>query len=163
MGKILKTGFDFMARVNGCLIRKIDDIPKLKEALITLGEEKTHLQMSHYALLLAAHLLEFSGIERSPEIDAAFTVNERWQKREAKFQEGRDAAGVLHDLARAEKDPVKVKVLRAMGQVAATPHVRWHALAASEYAVVVVNLLHPGDMEKVRQEREVQIALMKSL
>jgi hypothetical protein len=48
-----------------------------------------------------------------------------------------------------------------MGQVAATPHVRWHALVASEYAIVITNLMYPKDFDKVREERELQIKLMK--
>lgn len=70
---------------------------------------------------------------------------------------------MVNGLARGEKDPVKAKVLRAMGQVAATPHVRWHALAASEYAIVIINLMYPDDLDKVKEERGLQIELMRSV
>ncbi len=162
MGKVIKDGFHFMEYVNSHLIRKIDDIPKLKNELITLGETKSHTELSRYALLLAEHILEVSGLERTADIEECLAVNRRWQNKEARFQEGRDAAGVVNGLARTEKDPVKAKTLRALGQVAAVPHVRWHSLAASEYAVVVINLLFPKDLDKVREERETQIRMMKS-
>ncbi len=141
----------------------IDDIPELKRELITLSESKTHTAMSRYALLLAERILEISGMERSDAIEECLTVNIRWQNKEAHFQEGRDAAGIVNALARDEKDPVKAKVLRALGQVAATPHVRWHSLAASEYAIVVINLMFPHDFEKVMEERKIQIKMMKSV
>jgi hypothetical protein len=161
MGKVIKDGFHFMEYVNSHLIRKIDDIPELKSELITLSETLSHFELSEYALLLGAHLLEVSGVERTAEIEECFAANIRWQNKEAHFQEGRNAAGVLNALARDEKDPVKIKVLRVMGQVAATPHVRWHSLDASEYVVVVINLMFPKDLDKVREERETQIRLMR--
>ena len=68
----------------------------------------------------------------------------------------------MHRLARMEKDPVKTKVLRVMGQVAATPHVKRHALIASDYAITLVNLLYPHNMDEVKKERFAQIEWMKN-
>ncbi len=163
MGKIVKDGFAFMEYVNSGLIRKIDDIPELKNRLITLSETKTHIEMSKYALLLAEHILNVSGMERFTEIDECFIILTKWQVKKAKFQEALEVAGKLNSLAREEKNQVKVKVLRAMGQIAATPHVRWHPLVASEYAVVMINLMYPNNQDKVKEERELQIELMKSV
>lgn len=72
-------------------------------------------------------------------------------------------AFLIHELAREEKDPIKEKALRVMGQVAATPHVKRHALIASDYAVKVINLLYPGNLDEVKKERELQIKLMESV
>lgn len=163
MGEIIKNGFDFMERANAHLIRKIDDIPELKNKLITLSEAKTHIEMSEYALLLIDHILDVSGIEHSNEIEECITVIKRWQRKEATFQEARDVAGALNGLARDENDPVKIKAYRALGQAAVTPHVKWHALVASEYSVVVINLLYPGNLDRVKEEREFQIKLMQSV
>ncbi len=163
MGKIIKDGFAFMRYANSGLIRKVDDILELKNELITLSELKTHVEMSKYAILLAEHILNFSKIERSLEIEKCFTVNKKWQDREIKFQDALEVAGMINSLAREEKNLIKAKVLRAMGQVAATPHVRWHPLVASEYAIVVVNLMYPGNFDKVKEERKIQIELMKSM
>lgn len=163
MGRVIKDGFHFMEYAGAHLIRKVDDIPALKHTLIALSETKTHLAISEYALLLGEHIVDFSGLARSAAVEECFAAIRRWQKKEAAFQPAREAAGVLNTLAREEKDPVKAKALRAMGQVAATPHVRWHALSASEYAVVVTNLICPGDMESVRREREMQISWMQSV
>ena len=141
MGKIIKDGFEFMSYVNSGLIRKIDDLPELKNQLIMRSESKSPVEMSKYAVLLGEHLLKVSGIERSEAIEECFAVNVKWQNKEVRFQEALKVAGKMNDLARKETNPVKAKVYRAMGQVAATPHVRWHALVASEYAIVIINLL----------------------
>ena len=147
------------------IIKKLDDIPALKEQLIEAFDRKSHdhKAISRYSLLLAAHVLELTGVRRDDAIDACFTINEKWQAGKAKFQDARDVADVVLRLARDEKDPVRVKVLRVMAQVANTPHVKRHALIASDYAVKLVNVMHPGDFGAVRAERETQIALMESV
>jgi hypothetical protein len=66
-------------------------------------------------------------------------------------------------MAREENDPVKVKVLRIMAQVANTPHVHRHALIASDYAVSLINLMYQKNLEEVKKERIIQIELMKSV
>ncbi len=162
MGKIIKDGYTFVAYANARLIRNIQDIPELKNDLIALSEGLTHAHMAQYARLLARHVLEIGNMERTEAVDAALDVNTRWLRGEMSVKAALEIAGALNDLARAEKDQVTVKALRALGQIAATPHVRWHPLVASEYAVVVVNLTHPNDLDKVREERETQIALMES-
>jgi len=160
MGKI-KDGHEYMKIVK--VIRTIQDIPELKETLIDISESKTHKDMSKYSLLLAEHILEISGVERSDEISECFEINQKWQEGKAKFQEARNVAFKINALAREEKDPIKVKVLRAMGQVAATPHVRWHALIASDYAITLINIMYPKNLEEVKKEREFQIKLMKNI
>ncbi len=160
MGKH-KNGHSYMSCVG--LIRKIDDIPELKVRLIDNSESKTHKQMSVYALLLAEHILVISKVEKNVDIEECFEINRLWQAGKVKFQDARNVAFKINTLAREEKDPVKVKVLRAMGQVAATPHVKWHALIASDYAVTLINLIYPNNFDEVKKEREFQIELMKSV
>lgn len=160
MGKH-KDGHSYMNSVG--IIRKIDDIPELKERLIDISESKSHKQMSKYSLLLAEHILEISKTENNSDIAECFEINLKWQDGKVKFQDARNVAFKINRLAREEKDPVRVKVLRAMGQVAATPHVKWHALIASDYVITLINLMYPNDLEEVRKEREIQIELMKSV
>ena len=145
------------------IIKKLDDVPALKEALISVYETKSHKDVSRYSLLLAEHVLAMTGMPRNETIDACFTVSEAWQNGLAKFQEARQVAFALHRLAREETDPVRVKVYRTLGQVAATPHVKRHALVASDYAIKVINLLYPKDFDEVRKEREAQILMMESV
>ncbi|WP_425320166.1 putative immunity protein [Paenibacillus algorifonticola] len=58
---------------------------------------------------------------------------------------------------------MKVKVLRVMGQVAATPHVRRHALIASDYAITLINVMYPKNLEEVRKERNLHIDFLRSV
>ncbi len=160
MGSIIKNGFDFVARANGHLLRGLTDDPALKHQLISLSETKSHRDLSVYALTLAAHLIELGELERADAIEQCFAAVTQWQQQGGSFRPALDIAGELNDLARAEKDPIKAKALRGLGQVAATPHVRWHPLVASEYAIAVVNLRHPHDLEQAAQERRFQIDRM---
>jgi hypothetical protein len=160
MGKH-KDGHSYMSCVG--IIRKIDDIPELKERLIDISESKSHKQMSMYSLLLAEHILKISNIEYNSDIAECFEINLKWQEGKVKFQDARNVAFKINRLAREEKNPVRVKVLRTMGQVAATPHVKWHALIASDYAITFINLMYPNDLDEVKKEREIQIELMKSV
>lgn len=145
------------------IIKKLDDIPELKEKLIEAfdAKAKDHKAISRYSLLLAGHILDLTGTQRNEAIEECFTVNVKWQEGKAKFQDARDVADMMLRLAREEKDPVRVKVLRVMAQVAATPHVKRHALIASDYAIKLINVMHPKNFDEVRKEREIQIALME--
>ena len=147
------------------IIRKIDDIPTLKEKLIEAFDAKchSHINISRYGLLLASHILELTNTPMDDSIAEVFAINQKWQAGEVRFQAARDVAGMILDLAREEKDPVKGKVYRVLGQVAAIPHVKRHALIASDYAVTLINVMYPKDMEEVKKEREIQIALMQSV
>lgn len=147
------------------IIRKIEDIPELKDELIAAFDSKSHSHkaISCYSLLLAQHILDLTDIKPCDAINECFDINRKWQEGKAKFQEARDVAFKMHELAREEKDPIRVKVLRVMGQVAATPHVKRHALIASDYAITLINLMYPKDLEEVRKERKIQIELMKSV
>jgi hypothetical protein len=142
---------------------KIDDIPELKEELVTLFLTKSHKAISRYSLLLAEHILKTVNRQPTEVMRAAFEINLQWQEGNAKFQEARNAADKLLKTARAEKDPVTVKLLRFMAQVANTPHVPRHALIASDYAIALINVMRPHDLEAVRKERVIQIELMKEV
>lgn len=147
------------------IIKRLDDIPELKQQLIEAFDEKSHDHklISRYSQLLGRHVLELTGIEMEPAIEMSFTINDQWQRGEVRFQAARDAADVLLRLAKDEKDQVRNKTLRVLAQVAATPHVKRHALIASDYAVKLINVMYPGNFDEVRKEREAQIAMMKSV
>ena len=145
------------------IIKKLDDVPTLKEKLISVYETKTHQDVSRYSLLLAEHVLALSGMPANETVESCFSVCRAWQEGDAKFQEARQVAFALHRLAREETDPVYVLVYRTLGQIAATPHVKRHALVASDYAVKLVNRMFPGNLEKVREMRETQIFLLEQV
>jgi hypothetical protein len=142
------------------IIKKIDDVPELKGELIAAFDKKSHKEAARYSLLLAEHILSMTNTPCNGAIEECFAISRKWQEGKAEFQEARQAAFKLHRLAREEKDPIKVKVLRVLGQVAATPHVKRHALIASDYAITLINLLYPKNIEEVKKERKIQIELM---
>lgn len=145
------------------IIKKIDDIPELKEELIAVFESKSKNDISRYGLLLVEHVLILANVEPCDAINECIEIIRRWQKGNATYQETRQASARIPDLARTEQDPVKAKVLRIVGQVSLIPHVKRHALIASDYAITLINLLYPKDLEEVRKERIFQIELMKSV
>ncbi len=147
------------------IIKKLDDIPELKEKLIEEFDKKCydHKLISKYSLLLGQHILNLSNVERIKEIDDCFSINILWQEGKVRFQAARDVADIVLKLAKDEKDQIKNKVFRVMAQVANTPHVKRHALIASDYAIKLVNIMYPGNFEEVRKERQIQIELMKSV
>jgi hypothetical protein len=144
------------------IIKKIDDIPRLKEDLIDVFLTKNHKDISRYSLLLAKHILQLANMQPTDAINEVFEINIKWQEGKAKFQEARNVAGKLLAMAREEKDPITIKVLRIMAQAANTPHVARHALIASDYAITLVNLMHPQNLKEVENERRLQIELMKT-
>jgi hypothetical protein len=150
------------------IFRKIDDIPDLRIELENIFNSKTHKEMVKYSLLLGQHILKITNIDPCSEIIECFEINKKWLNGEtgkgfAKFQIARNVAGKLLDLARGEKDPIKEKVYRIMAQIANTPHVKNHALWASDYAIKLINKLYPNDFDEIKNERKIQIELMKGI
>ena len=117
------------------IIKKLDDVPALKEKLISVYETKSHKDVSRYSLLLAEHVLALSGMPANETVESCFSVCRAWQEGDAKFQEARQVAFALHR----------------------------HALVASDYAVKLVNRMFPGNLEKVREMRETQIFLLEQV
>jgi hypothetical protein len=145
------------------IIKKIDDIPELKDELIAVFESKSKNDVSRYGMLLVQHVLNLANVQPCDVINECIDVSRKWQEGKATYQETRQAAAMIPDLARTEKDPVKAKILRVMGQVTLIPHVKRHALIASDYAITLINLMYPKNLEEVRKERKIQIELMKSV
>jgi hypothetical protein len=150
------------------IFKKIDDIPELRIELEEIFNNKSHKEMVKYSLLLGQHILKITNMEPCGEIMECFEINKRWLNGEtgkgfAKFQIARNAAGKLLDLARDEKDPIKENIYRIMAQIANTPHVKNHALWASDYVVKLINKLYPNNFDEVKKERKIQIELMSSV
>ena len=62
-------------------------------------------------------------------------------------------------LSQQARSSVSKYAARIFAQAVATAHMRGHAVVSADYAVKVVNLLSPDDIEAVRKEREKQIEL----
>lgn len=145
------------------IIQGIKDDTELREELQKIYESKSHKEMVKYSLLLGRHIMEITNTQPCEEIKQAHEISQKWLEGKAKFQEARAAAIKIHRLAHNEEDPIMEKVFRIMVQVAAAPHVKNHALIASDYAIKLINAMYPDNDEEVSRERQMQIKLMKSV
>lgn len=100
---------------------------------------------------------------KNPIIKAGYDVNESWQKGNARIHDVRQAGFKIHQLAKSSQDIVVQTALRVVGQAVVTGHMREHAMVSSDYAVKVINLLFPNDLNAVRQERFWQIEHFKNI
>ncbi|MBQ3273407.1 MAG: hypothetical protein IJH44_09260 [Solobacterium sp.] len=101
-------------------------------------------------------MIQYSGWDVDI-IREGFPINEQRQNDNARMHDVRQASFEIHRLAKASEDIVVSSALRAAG------HMRQHAMVASDYAVKVINLLYPDNMDAVRQERLWQINKLKEI
>lgn len=139
----------------------VDNI-ELRTQLVIEFERKTHAQAAQFSVKLAYHALELTGMVINKTIQESLDINILWQEGKAKVQEARSLAFALHRLARESQDKLQTVTLRALGQIAATPHVKEHALVATDYLIKIINLLHGNDMSEATRERLYQIELLKT-
>lgn len=144
---------------------KIMDDALLREALDSEYEKSSQIKLCKYALSLAKHILtliDYKDMEH-PVIQAGYAVNERWQRGDARMHDVRQAGFQIHQLAKSSPDMVTQTALRVAGQAVATGHMREHAMVSSDYAIKVINLRFPNDMNAVRQERLWQIEHLRGI
>jgi len=144
-------------------VGKIDDIPELKSEFIVIYDTKSHTEMVQFCLALGQHILDVTGFQPSDEITASFEGMQKWMDRKVSYHEARNLSFEIGRLATIEKDKIKARFFRTMAQVAASPHVKYHALWATDLAVTLINRMYPGNREEVRKEREKQIELLKAV
>ena len=142
---------------------KIIDNVDLRRKLDQIYEERSQIELAKWALQLSKYI--FSLIEYDYEneliIVEGFTINEKWQIGEARMHDVRQAGFKVHKLARESKDTVLQAAFRVAGQAIGTGHMSEHAMVASDYAIKVINLKYPKDMEAVKALREWQIRKME--
>lgn len=73
----------------------------------------------------------------------------------------RKAGFLAQKLSQQAKSPVSKYAARVFAQAVATAHMRGHAIVSADYAVKVLNLQSPDDMQAVVRERKQQIELAK--
>lgn len=144
---------------------KIADDAVLRNVLDAEYEVSSQIKLCKYALLLATHILTMVGY---PDIDnevinEGYLTNQKWQEGNARMYDVRQAGFKIHEMAKACENIVMQTALRVAGQAVATGHMREHAMVASDYAIKVVNLLSPNDMDAVKRERKWQIEHLKGI
>ena len=143
---------------------KIFDDTELRAALDAQYSLASQIVLCKYVLQLAGHILEIANYpyQDNGAIQDGFRINGLWQDGNARMHDVRQAALRIHQLAKECDNEITGTALRTAGHAVATGHMSEHAMVASDYAVKVINLLHPGDMEAVRAERLWQVECLKT-
>ena len=71
----------------------------------------------------------------------------------------RKAGFLAQKLSQQAKSPVSKYAARVFAQAVATAHMRGHAIVSADYAIKVINLQSPDDLQRAVKEREGQIEL----
>lgn len=145
------------------LVGKIDDIPELRDEFIVIYDTKNHKEVVRFCLALGKHLIEMTGFTPCYEIIASFEAMNEWLDDKTNYHKARNLSFEISRIAKTKDDLVEVRFLRTMAQIAGSPHVKYHGLWATDFAVTLVNRIHPDDTEAVRKEREEQIELMSGV
>jgi hypothetical protein len=142
-------------------VGKIDDIYELRKEFIEIYDTSSHAEIVKFCLALGQHLQELTDYENFDVITDSFRAMQRWIDGKVNYHEARNLSFEIGRLAQKERDPVKARYFRTMAQIAASPHVKYHGLWATDFAVTLINRMFPGNMVEVRKERELQIELLK--
>ena len=128
---------------------KIEDAPDLKKAFIKVYEEKTHQEVVRFCQVYAAHLSELTAFAFTKEMKQALIAMDDWLAGESSYHAARNLSFEISRLAKKEED------------VVASPHVKYHGLWATDFAITLINKMYQGDFEAVKKERLKQIELLK--
>lgn len=146
-------------------VGKIDDIPKLRNEFINIFDTKDKNEIAQFGLLYGQHILDITDTEPNTEITQAFEAVQEWIDGKVNYHKARNISfrHLYKMAAREETDIIEKKFYKVMGQIAAIPHVKAHGLWATDFAITLINRMHPDNMDEVRKEREKQIELIKQV
>ena len=144
---------------------KILDNTDMRKILDGEYENSSQVKLCKYSILLSKHILELIKYPdmNNDTIKEGFFVNEQWQKGNARMYDVRQVGLKIHRMAKASEDDITRTALRVVGQAVATGHMREHAMVSSDYAIKVINLLYPNDIDAVKNERSWQISCLKAI
>ena len=143
----------------------IADDEALRQQYITVYDVKTHQQVVRFCRAYGHRLHKLIGYNfpYSSDIADAYVGMEQWLAGEANYHAARNASFWIGRQARYTTDRTVERFLRTMAQLMASPHVKYHGLWASDFAITLINTMYPNDEAAVRNERIAQIQLLKSI
>ncbi|MDR0461749.1 MAG: hypothetical protein LBG88_00195 [Christensenellaceae bacterium] len=145
-------------------VGKIFDTPNLRNDFISVFDTKTKKEMVQFGLAYGKHILEITGLTPTSEIEHTFVAMQRWLDGKVNYHEARNIAfRELYTKAREENDIVKEKFYKTFAQIACIPHVKFHGLWATDFAVTLINVMHPNNIDEVAKERKFQIQLLNKI
>ncbi len=142
---------------------KIIDCEEYRNQFVTLFDQKTKKDMVQFGLHYMEHLHRLMPVTLRQEISSGLEAMRLWLQDETNYHAARNISFEISRIAKTEPDLSLRKYYRCIAQIFAIPHVKFHGLWASDYAIVLINLLYPNDIEKVKEERILQIHLLESI
>lgn len=137
------------------------DVPELRAELIEASERLTHKQMACYAIGLCHHIGKCCDLTADPTLRATIAINQQWLAGQISFKQAREFAGMPMQKSR-EADSNRLRLFyRMCHQAALTPHVKRHALIASDFAVAVLLATDPTHTQIPLSERRWQLAFIE--
>lgn len=144
------------------LVGKIDDLPELRNEFIKVFDTKSKNQMAQFGLNYAKHILKITGFEVNHELLAGFEAVQEWIDGKTNYHKARNIAFTeLYKEARESNDLIKKKFIKTMAQLTCIPHVKAHGLWGTDMAITLINEMQPNHLDKFKEEREIQIRLLK--
>ena len=140
---------------------KVTDIPQKRLELEKLLEKLPHKEIARWAVENARRFIE--DIENFADKESILeeTLNVFQQRLEGKISayQLRQAGFLANTLSKRSKADISKFAARVYAQAIALAHMRGHAMVSSDYAIKVIQLKDPKDLDRVRVERERQISL----
>lgn len=144
---------------------KVTDIPQKRMELETLLEQLPHKEVARWAVENARNFIEDIESFADKESILEETLNVFQQRLEGKISayQLRQAGFLANTLSKRSKADISKFAARVYAQTIASAHMRGHAIVSSDYAIKVIQLKYPKNLDRVRVERERQIALARDL
>lgn len=142
---------------------KFSDYPDLRLEIDQLCDNADQVTLAKWAINCAKHILPLAKTENIDFsiVEAGFKINEQWQIGNATINEVRKAGFKIHALARKCETSVGKHAIRTVGQAVAVGHMREHAMVCADYAIKVIGLAFPDNFNRIKEEREWQLATLK--
>lgn len=140
---------------------KVTDIPQKRLELEKLLEKLPHKEVARWAVENAHNFIEDIESFADKESILEETLNVFQQRLEGKISvyQLRQAGFLANTLSKRSKADISKFAARVYAQAIASAHMRGHAMVSSDYAIKVIQLKDPKDLDRVRVERERQISL----
>lgn len=140
---------------------KVIDIPQKRLELETTLEQLPHKEVARWAVENAHNFIEDIESFVDKESILEETLNVFQQRLEGKISayQLRQAGFLANTLSKRSTTDISKFAARVYVQAIASAHMRGHAMVSSDYAIKVIQLKDPKDLDRVRMERERQISL----
>lgn len=142
---------------------KITDDRDLRFELDALCDQIGHVSVAKWALLLAGHIFSVCGLDVHlfEEVFHGIEIFHAYQEGKASLFALRQSGFAIAFLAKEQTNPITKAALRVMGHAVSCVHMKGHAMVAADYAIKVINLQMPNNMDAVKNERIWQVENLK--